>query len=161
MQINMTINGQPRSATVQPMTPLLFVLREHCGLTGTKYGCGEGECGACSVLLNGELVMSCLVPAIQCDGATIETIEGLAGTAADGSQELHPLQRAFLECGGAQCGICTPGMVMAGVQHLRRPELAPGGMAEALEGNLCRCTGYAAIFRAMEAAAKELGADAK
>jgi len=153
MKIRMTVNGVPREADVPPMLPLLDTLREHCRLTGAKYGCGEGECGACSVIVNGELVMSCLYPAMQADGAVVETVEGLART-ENGEEVLHPLQQAFLECGGAQCGICTPGMVMAGVHHLRHPERAPGGYSEALEGNLCRCTGYTAIFRAMKQAAE-------
>lgn len=153
MKTRMVINGEAREAEVEPMVPLLDVLRDHCRLTGTKYGCGEGECGACTVIMDGELVMSCLVPAVQADGAAIETVEGLAQVSEDGEEVLHPLQQAFLECGGAQCGICTPGMVMAGVHHLRHPERAPGGFAEALEGNLCRCTGYSAIFRAMQRAA--------
>lgn len=161
IQVQMQVNGHTYTVEAEPMVPLLLALREQCGLPGTKYGCGEGECGACSVIMNGELVMSCLVPVIQTDGAVIETIEGIAGVAADGTAELHPLQRAFLQCGGAQCGICTPGMVVAGVQHLRHPERAPGGFPEALEGNLCRCTGYAAIFRAMEQAEGEMKATAK
>ena len=156
MTIRMTINGREYETDAHPMTPLLDVLRESCRLTGTKYGCGEGEWGACTVIMNDELVMSCMVPVMQADGAAIETVEGLARVAEDGEEILHPVQQAFLECGGAQCGICTPGMVMAGVHHLRHPERAPGGLREALEGNLCRCTGYAAIFRAMERAA-ELG----
>ncbi len=154
MTIRMTINGRDCTTDANPMTPLLDVLRESCRLTGTKYGCGEGECGACTVIMNDELVMSCLVPVMQAEVATIETVEGLARMADDGAEILHPVQQAFLECGGAQCGICTPGMVMAGVHHLRHPELAPDGLAEALEGNLCRCTGYSAIFRAMERAAE-------
>lgn len=161
MQIRMTINGQLYTVEADPIMPLLFVLREQCGLTGTKYGCGEGECGACSVIFNGELVMSCMVPAMQAEGAAIETIEGIAAPDPDGSEDLHPIQRAFLECGGAQCGICTPGMIVAGVQHLRHPERAPGGFPEALEGNLCRCTGYTAIFRAMQKAADEIEARKK
>jgi len=106
--IEITINGESASVQVPPMKRLLDVLREDLGLTGTKEGCGEGECGSCSVRMNGELVNSCLVPVLQADGARIETVEGLAIDA-----ELHPLQKAFLECGGAQCGICTPGMLMA------------------------------------------------
>jgi len=145
--IQFSLNGEKRSVAAHPMEPLLDVLRRECGATGTKYGCGEGECGACSVIINGELAMSCMIPACQAADATIETIEGLA---RDG--ELHPVQQAFLETGGAQCGICTPGMVLAAVQYIRHPERSPGGAAEALEGNLCRCTGYSAIFRAVELA---------
>jgi len=128
------------------MARLLDVLRLDLQLTGTKEGCGEGECGACSVLMNGELVNSCLIPVAQADGAEIETVEGL------GSDEgLHAVQRAFLECGGAQCGMCTPGMLVATAHLLKknpRPDLA--AIREGLNGNLCRCTGYMRIFEAVE-----------
>ena len=113
--IELTVNGQQAAVEVPPMKRLLDVLREDLGLTGTKEGCGEGECGSCSVRMNGELVNSCLVPILQATGARIETVEGLAIDA-----ELHPLQKAFLECGGAQCGICTPGMLMAATHLLAR-----------------------------------------
>src|SRR5512142_2003849 len=128
------------------MRRLLDVLREDLGLTGTKEGCGEGECGACSVLLDGELVDSCLVPICQVDGGIVRTVEGLAHQGSDGRVELDPLQQAFLEAGGAQCGICTPGMLMAAGAYL-----ASGGgpdesaIREAIAGNLCRCTGYTKI----------------
>lgn len=154
MKITFTLNGAPRTIDAHPMLPLLDALRGVCRLTGTKYGCGEGECGACTVILDDELVMSCMVPVCQAEGGVIETVEGLARFEEGGEDILHPVQQAFLECGGAQCGICTPGMIMAGVHHLRHPERAPGGVREALEGNLCRCTGYTAIFRAMERAAE-------
>jgi carbon-monoxide dehydrogenase small subunit len=131
------------------MDRLLDVLREKCHLTGTKEGCGEGECGSCSVLFNGVLVNSCLVPVLQANGARIVTIEGLAE-----NEHLHPLQQAFLECGAAQCGICTPGMILAAVELLRktpRPNLEE--IREGLSGNLCRCTGYVQIFEAVAKAA--------
>jgi carbon-monoxide dehydrogenase small subunit len=131
------------------MKRLLDVLREDLHLTGTKEGCGEGECGSCSVRMNGELVNSCLVPVLQGDGAFIQTVEGL-----DHNGELHPLQRAFLKCGGAQCGICTPGMLMAAVQllnHTPQPSIAE--IREGLAGNLCRCTGFMRIFESVIVAA--------
>ena len=127
------------------MARLLDVLREEMNLTGTKEGCGEGECGACAILLNGAIVNSCLVPAIDADGADIRTIEGIA----DGDQ-LNAVQNAFLECGGAQCGICTPGMVMAATALIaRHPHPNDAEIREGLAGNLCRCTGYQKIFAAV------------
>jgi carbon-monoxide dehydrogenase small subunit len=127
------------------MARLLDVLREEMHLTGTKEGCGEGECGACAVLMNGALVNSCLIPAVEVNGAEICTIEGMA----DGEQ-LHAVQQAFLECGGAQCGICTPGMVIAAVALLERhPHPNDAEIREGLAGNLCRCTGYQKIFAAV------------
>jgi carbon-monoxide dehydrogenase small subunit len=140
--MRLTLNGKPRRIDVHPMKRLLDVLREDCGLTGTKEGCGEGECGACTVLVDGAPVNSCLVPAAQVDRARVTTIEGLGGR--------HPLQHAFVEHGGAQCGICTPGMIMAAVALGRRPTLE--AMRVGLAGNLCRCTGYTAIYRSIEAA---------
>ncbi len=132
------------------MKRLLDVLREECGLTGTKEGCGEGECGACSVLVNGQLVNSCLVPVLQAQGATILTIEGLA---SDG--KLHALQAAFASSGGAQCGICTPGMILASLQLLERiPYPGLDQIREGLAGNLCRCTGYQKIFDAVRQASE-------
>jgi carbon-monoxide dehydrogenase small subunit len=131
------------------MKRLLDVLREDLHLTGTKEGCGEGECGSCSVRMNGELVNSCLVPVLQAEGASVQTVEGLA---ANG--KLHRLQQAFLECGGAQCGICTPGMLMAGAQLLSinsHPTMSE--IREGLAGNLCRCTGFIRIFESVIAAA--------
>jgi len=131
------------------MKRLLDVLREDLHLTGTKEGCGEGECGSCSVRMNGELVNSCLVPVLQAEGAAVQTVEGLA---ADG--KLHPLQQAFLEWGGAQCGICTPGMLMAGAQLLSiHPNPTMQEIREGLAGNLCRCTGFVRIFESVIAAA--------
>ncbi|HEV8238975.1 MAG TPA: (2Fe-2S)-binding protein [Thermoanaerobaculia bacterium] len=147
--IHFTLNGRAVEPRVHPMARLLDVLREDLGLTGTKEGCGEGECGACSVLLDGELVNSCLVPVAQIAGAEVTTIEGLARDA-----ELHPVQRAFVEHGGAQCGICTPGMVMAAVALLaRQPQPSEEEIRTGLAGNLCRCTGYMKIFDAVAAAA--------
>ena len=156
-RIAFRLNGRPVAPEAAPMTPLLDVLREELGATGTKYGCGEGECGACTVLLNGETVMSCLVPVVQCDGAEVTTIEGLAKCDAAGHEVLHPVQQAFIEAGGAQCGICTPGMVVAAAYFLDHPERAPGGVREALEGNLCRCTGYTRIFESVERARELAG----
>lgn len=144
-EIRLTVNGVLHTVTVPPMKRLLDVLREDLRLTGTKEGCGEGECGSCSVRMNSELVNSCLVPMLQADGAAIETVEGLAT-----DEKLHPLQQAFLECGGAQCGICTPGMLMAAKQLLSRnqaPSLAE--VREGLAGNLCRCTGFMRIFESV------------
>ncbi|HTZ60182.1 MAG TPA: (2Fe-2S)-binding protein [Acidobacteriaceae bacterium] len=151
-EVSFTVNGEPHTVSVFPMERLLDVLRNELGLTGAKEGCGEGECGSCSVLMNGELVNSCLVPVLQAQGATLCTIEGLAG-----ENSLHPIQQAFLKCGGAQCGICTPGMVMATVQLLRRhPSPTLEQVREGLGGNLCRCTGYSRIFNAvLEAAGQQ------
>ncbi len=149
--VSLTVNGTVHSVSVYPMERLLDVLRTELGLTGAKEGCGEGECGSCSVLLNGELVNSCLVPVLHAQGASVCTIEGLAP--AHGG--LHPVQQAFLKCGGAQCGICTPGMVLAAVHLLRRnpcPTLEQ--VREGLGGNLCRCTGYTRIFEAVLEAAE-------
>ncbi|HEX4319586.1 MAG TPA: (2Fe-2S)-binding protein [Acidobacteriaceae bacterium] len=148
-QIQLTVNGQQASVDVPPMKRLLDVLREDLGLTGAKEGCGEGECGSCSVRMNGELVNSCLVPILQAANARIETVEGLAIDA-----ELHPLQKAFLECGGAQCGICTPGMLMAATHLLaHNPHPSIEEIREGLAGNLCRCTGFIKIFDSVIAAA--------
>ncbi len=147
--IAMTVNGTARSAVAYPMTRLLDVLREEFGLTGTKEGCGEGECGACAVLVDGELVNSCLMPVLHAAGTDVVTIEGLAQ-----GGRLHCVQRAFLQCGGAQCGMCTPGMIMAAVHLLEknpRPNLDE--IREGLAGNLCRCTGYKKIFESVERAA--------
>ena len=140
--LSFIVNGEPRTAHAWPMARLLDVLREELQLTGTKEGCGEGECGACSVFLDGELVNSCLVPAAQAVGANIMTIEGVA---SDG--HLHAVQQAFIEGGGAQCGICTPGMILAAVSLLERnPQPTEEDIRNGLAGNLCRCTGYMKIF---------------
>src|SRR5580692_11470933 len=149
--IRFRVNGESRAIDVAPMKRLLDVLREDLRLTGTKEGCGEGECGSCSVRMNGELVNSCLVPVLQAEGANIQTVEGLA---IDG--ELHPLQKAFLNCGGAQCGICTPGMLMAATQLLAvNPHPCMAEIREGLAGNLCRCTGFTRIFESVIASLAE------
>jgi carbon-monoxide dehydrogenase small subunit/xanthine dehydrogenase small subunit len=137
-----TLNAGEVVLDVSPMARLLDVLREECGLTGTKEGCGEGECGACTVLVDGEAVCSCLVPVAQVEGAEIITIEGLGDD--------HPLQRAFMDEVGAQCGICTPGMILTALTLGPRPSLAK--IRRGLAGNLCRCTGYEAIYRAIHRA---------
>ena len=151
LTIQLKVNGESHFVMAPPMKRLLDVLREDLQLTGTKEGCGEGECGSCSVRMNGELVNSCLVPILQAAGAEIETVEGLASGGV-----LHPLQQAFLQCGGAQCGICTPGMLMAAkhlLAHNPRPNLAE--IREGLAGNLCRCTGFMRIFESVVAAASD------
>jgi carbon-monoxide dehydrogenase small subunit len=140
--MQLILNGKRRRLTVHPMKRLLDVLREDCQLTGTKEGCGEGECGACTVLVDGEPVNSCLVPAAHVDRARVTTIEGLRGR--------HRLQRAFVEHGGAQCGICTPGMILAAVALGPKPKL--DAIRIGLAGNLCRCTGYSAIYRSIQKA---------
>jgi carbon-monoxide dehydrogenase small subunit len=153
IKITMRVNGGEHCAEVWPMARLLDVLREELHLTGTKEGCGEGECGACAVLLDGELVNSCLLPASQADGASITTIEGVAH-----GEELHAVQRAFLEHGGAQCGICTPGMVLAAMNLLEKcPNPTEADIRMGLAGNLCRCTGYMKIFESVIAAYKQKG----
>ena len=143
MKIALTINGATRSVDVHVMRRALDVIREDLGLTGTKEGCGEGECGACTILIDGVPVNSCLIPAMHLDGTTVQTIEGVA---PDGG--LHPLQDAFVVEGGAQCGICTPGMIMAALSV--RPGSSTAQIQEALAGNLCRCTGYEAIYRSVK-----------
>ena len=149
-EISFTVNGKPVSVGAHPMERLLDVLRHELGLTGTKEGCGEGECGSCSVLMDGALVNSCLIPVLQAKNSSVTTIEGLA---ANG--RLHALQQAFLECGGAQCGICTPGMILAACQLLcKKPQPTMEEIREGLSGNLCRCTGYAQIFEAVAEAAR-------
>jgi carbon-monoxide dehydrogenase small subunit len=149
IEVSLTVNGNARTVLAYPMERLLDVLRNEFGLTGTKEGCGEGECGSCSVLLDGVLVNSCLVPVLQSRGSNITTIEGLAQ-----DERLNPVQEAFLACGGAQCGICTPGMILAVVDLLRRkPKPSLDDIREGLSGNLCRCTGYAQIFEAAAGAA--------
>jgi len=150
VEMEFRVNGASRRVEVYPMERLLDVLREEIGLTGTKEGCGEGECGACSVLVDGLLVNSCLVPVLQVDGCAILTVEGLAKNG-----HLHPLQEAFAKTGGAQCGICTPGMIMASYQLLARwPHPTEDQIREGLAGNLCRCTGYQKIFDAVRQASE-------
>jgi aerobic carbon-monoxide dehydrogenase small subunit len=147
--IKFTINGHKKTIKVPPMKRLLDVLREDLHLTGAKEGCGEGECGACAVLMNGDLVNSCLIPILQAEDAQITTIEGLAI-----GEKLHPIQQCFLKEGGAQCGICTPGMILA-THHLleKHPQPTLLQIQEGLNGNLCRCTGYMRIFNAVQQAA--------
>ncbi len=148
--LSFTLNGTPQRLSVHPMTRLLDLIREDLGLTGTKEGCGEGECGACAVLLNGRVVNSCLIPAIQIEGADLVTIEGLADASG-----LHPMQAALLAHNGAQCGFCSPGMAITAADLLRRcPNPDHEAMKGALSGNLCRCTGYAKIVEAVEDAAR-------
>jgi aerobic carbon-monoxide dehydrogenase small subunit len=148
-QIHLTINGKQATIEAPPMKRLLDVLREDLHLTGTKEGCGEGECGACAIILNGDLVNSCLIPALQAEGTKITTIEGIAI-----DERLHPIQQCFLENGGAQCGICTPGMILA-THHLleKNPQPTLLQIQEGLNGNLCRCTGYTRIFESVQQAA--------
>jgi len=149
-EIAFTVNGQLATVRVRAMERLLDVLRHELGLTGTKEGCGEGECGSCSVLMDGLLVNSCLIPVLQASGANIVTIEGLA---SDG--RLGVLQQAFLDCGGAQCGICTPGMILAAVHLLnKKPRPTLEDIREGLSGNLCRCTGYMQIIEAVAEAGR-------
>jgi aerobic carbon-monoxide dehydrogenase small subunit len=148
VRVSFAVNGQTVSVEAHPMARLLDVLRLQLHLTGTKEGCGEGECGACAVLVDGELVNSCLTPVLQVDGARVTTIEGVA----DGDR-LHAVQEAFVAHGGAQCGICTPGMVLAAVSLIeRQPHGTDEDVRRALAGNLCRCTGYVKIFEAVRRA---------
>jgi carbon-monoxide dehydrogenase small subunit len=149
-EISFTVNGKQVTVRAHPMERLLDVLRYELGLTGTKEGCGEGECGSCSVLLDGALVNSCLIPVLQAKNSDVTTIEGLAPNG-----RLHALQQAFLESGGAQCGICTPGMILAACHLLcKKPHPTMDEIRGGLSGNLCRCTGYAQIFEAVAAAAR-------
>src|ERR1700678_607891 len=149
MQIK--VNGTTHTINVPPMSRLLDVLREDFRLTGVKEGCGEGECGACSVFIDGQLTNSCLVPVLQVEGAEITTIEGIAD-----NEQLHAVQQAFLDYGGAQCGICTPGMILAAIAVLEaHPNPTLEQVKEGLAGNLCRCTGYMRIFEAVLHAVKK------
>ena len=151
VHLQFEVNGRGVEVDVHPMARLLDTLRIQLHLTGTKEGCGEGECGACAVLMNGSLVNSCLIPALQAHGSSITTIEGIASGGA-----LHAVQQAFIDHGGAQCGICTPGMVLAAIDLLQRtPDPSEDQIRTALAGNLCRCTGYMRIFAAVVAAMKE------
>jgi carbon-monoxide dehydrogenase small subunit/xanthine dehydrogenase small subunit len=142
--LRFSLNGRPVEVRAHPMKRLLDVLRQECGLTGTKEGCGEGECGACTVLIDGAPVNSCLVPFVQIRGSRVQTIESLHGD--------HPLQEAFVAEGGAQCGICTPGMILAALALGPNPSMEK--MRWGLAGNLCRCTGYEGIYRSIERASR-------
>ena len=153
LSVSFVVNGQPRSVEAWPLARLLDVLRDDLGLMGTKEGCGEGECGACTVLVDGVLVNSCLVPIAQMQGASVVTIEAIAA-----DPELQHIQAAFHEGGGVQCGICTPGMILATAEllgHTPRPTLDE--TRQALAGNLCRCTGYTRIFESVQDAAERVG----
>ncbi len=148
--LTLVINGNTRSLSIDPSARLLDVIRDTLGLTGTKEGCGEGECGACTILLNGRAVNSCLVLALQADGSEVKTIEGL-----DGNGELHLIQKAFVEAGGIQCGFCTPGFIMSTYALLDdNPNPTREEIGVAFEGNICRCTGYKTIVEAVELAAR-------
>ncbi len=153
LHLSLTVNDEPVEAAVAPYKTLLEVLREDLDLTGTKHGCELGECGACAVLVEGRPVLSCLVVAAACEGKRVDTVEGMAGR--DG--KLHPLQEAFADLGAAQCGYCTPGILLT-AQHLLERNSSPtrDQIAEALSGNLCRCTGYNQIFEAVEEAAARM-----
>jgi aerobic-type carbon monoxide dehydrogenase small subunit (CoxS/CutS family) len=148
----MTVNGAKRTVTTDPSRSLLDVLREDLGVTGPKYGCGEGQCGACSVLLDGRCVKSCIIPVAQAHGQTVTTIEGLAS-----GDTLHPIQEAFLEEGALQCGYCTGGMIIAASALLKRtPHPTDEQITAAMNGNICRCNGYTKILRAVRRAAAKL-----
>ncbi|MCA1664561.1 MAG: (2Fe-2S)-binding protein [Myxococcales bacterium] len=151
-RLSLAVNGEARELLVDGYKTLLELLREELQLTGTKHGCELGECGACAVLLDGQLVLSCLVAAVECDGRAVETVEGMQS-----GPELHPLQACFADHGAAQCGYCTPGFLLAAKELLeRRPDATRAEIAEALSGQLCRCTGYLQIFEAVEAAARQM-----
>ncbi|HUP62378.1 MAG TPA: (2Fe-2S)-binding protein [Thermoanaerobaculia bacterium] len=152
IRLALRVNGEPADLAIAPHRTLLEVLREDLGLTGTKHGCELGECGACAVMLDGRPVLSCLVLALECDGADVVTVEGLAHDA-----RLDPLQEAFADCGAVQCGYCTPGFLITAKALLdERPDATRGEIAEAMSGNLCRCTGYIQIFEAVEEAARKM-----
>jgi carbon-monoxide dehydrogenase small subunit len=153
--VRLSVNGLPVSAQVEPATLLVDLLRGELALTGTHVGCDTSQCGACTVLLDGDAVKSCTVLAVQAEGAEVTTIEGLAG--ADGQR--HPVQQAFIDCHGLQCGFCTPGMVMTSVCLLRKnPRPTEADIVHALDGNLCRCTGYVNIVSSVQQAAQATGA---
>jgi len=152
VQMSFTVNGEPTEVSFAPYKTLLEVLREDLGLTGTKHGCELGECGACAVLVDGEPVLSCLMLAVECEGRSVQTVEGLAS-----GTKLHPLQAAFADHGGSQCGYCTPGMIMTAKALLdHEPNPSRERIKEAISGNICRCTGYNQIVESIEGAAEEL-----
>jgi aerobic carbon-monoxide dehydrogenase small subunit len=152
MKVRMKVNGNQIERDVPPDRLLLDFIREDLGLTGTKEGCAEGECGACTVIMNGKSVLSCLIPAVKAEGAEILTVEGVAGDA-----ELHPIQQAFLEEGAVQCGYCTPGMVLSAKALLdENPDPTVEEVKKGISGNLCRCTGYAKIIRAVQLASERI-----
>ena len=151
IDITLTVNGEDRSASVRDSESLLTVLRETLALPGSKPACEQGECGSCSVVLDGELVCSCLVMAADCDESIVRTVEGLAQ-----GDKLHPVQQAMLDSGGVQCGFCTPGFVVAAAHYLdENPDPSSDELREELSGNICRCTGYGAILRALEGLVQE------
>ena len=155
--IRLTVNGKPQRIETEPERPLLEVLREDLGLTGTKYGCGEGQCRACTVLLNGKAIVSCLTPVRSADGGKITTIEGLSV-----GESLHPVQQAFVEEGAMQCGYCVPGMVLRTVALLdSHPNPTEDQVRESLNGSLCRCCGYARILAAVSRAAKAMSKESE
>jgi carbon-monoxide dehydrogenase small subunit len=152
-QINLTVNGKQYTVSVSPSSTLLEVIREQLGLTGTKEGCGLGECGACTVIMEHKTVNSCLVLALEADGKSITTIEGLAG-----GGQLHPIQQAFVDNGGFQCGFCTPGMILSAKVLLdENPHPTDEDIKKGIAGNFCRCTGYTKIFASIKAAAMTMG----
>ena len=152
MQVNIVINGRERSFDIEPTKLLLNLLRDDLGLTGAKYGCGIGECGACTVLLNGEPILSCMTLAVDCDGKNVETIENISK-----GKNLHPIQQAYLDEGAVQCGFCTPGFILT-TKALLEQNSSPSEaeIREYLKGNLCRCTGYVNIVKAVQRAASEM-----
>jgi carbon-monoxide dehydrogenase small subunit len=153
MELHFTVNGRPVTVDAPATEPLLYVLRERLGLVGAKEPCGKGECGGCTVVMNGQTVNSCLVMAAQADGASVLTVEGLSSD--DG--ELHPIQQAFVEAGAVQCGYCMTGMVMSAYSLLNRnPHPTQDEIKEGMEGNLCRCTGYQKVFDAVNLAATRM-----
>jgi carbon-monoxide dehydrogenase small subunit len=153
-KLTLSVNGDPVSLAVEPHLTLLEVLRDTLGLSGTKEGCGTGDCGACTILLDGEPVNSCLLLAVEAEGSEVITIEGLTNNG-----DLHPVQKALVAHGGVQCGFCTPGMVLSSVALLKRnPRPTEAEIRDALAGNLCRCTGYDKIVRSVLAAAEEMAA---
>ena|SRR5690242_15568893 len=152
--VTLTINGRAHNIAVEPRRTLVDAIRDNCGQTGTHIGCEHGVCGACTVIVNGEPVRSCLMFAVQADGKNIRTVEGLAK-----GDELHPIQRAFMEHHGLQCGFCTPGFLMLAVSVLERePDISDQDLLDVLSSNLCRCTGYQNIIKAVRAAAREMRA---